>query len=280
MRSGGSYHRVKFFAKQITRDPSGASIDTWDFTTATITTRGEVRYTGGNFNIKSEEKFYSKNVELTVRYRSAITETMKVQIDGTNDIWLITFIEILGMKEGLRLTVEKDIEQLPAVAVEVPVLLSVADIGGNDALLTWTNNAANDGICIERSLNGSIYVEIIRIAKAVIPVTTYTDHGLTAMNQFWRIRAFHYYDYSAYSNVIAITTGDMKYTQLVNLTAGDNDFTTTLTVQPYNLEIIDSTGKIINNDLGDPVWTLTGGVYHLHIYSTDPITNVNLKILY
>ena len=105
MNFNNAYHRIKFFAKVITRDGYGASVDTWP--TVTIETRGEIRYTGGGYGLSNEEKFYSKNVELIVRYRAGIEETMRVQIDGTVDFWGITYIEELGRKEGLRLNIEK-----------------------------------------------------------------------------------------------------------------------------------------------------------------------------
>ncbi len=107
MRAGGAYHRIKFFAKQVTRNAYNASSDSWDFANPTITTRGEVRYTGGSKMLSDEERFFSKNVELIVRYRINITETMKIQIDETNDLWLITYMEMLGRNESLRLTIEK-----------------------------------------------------------------------------------------------------------------------------------------------------------------------------
>jgi len=44
---------------------------------------------------------------LMVRYRNQIEETMKVQIDGSTDRYGISFLEELGRKEGLRLTLEK-----------------------------------------------------------------------------------------------------------------------------------------------------------------------------
>jgi len=105
MRAGGAYHRIKFYAKVTTRDSYGATVDTWP--TATITTRGEIRYTGGFKTLNNEEKFYSKSMELMVRYRTGITETMKVMIDEGTDYYGITYIEELGRKETLRLTLEK-----------------------------------------------------------------------------------------------------------------------------------------------------------------------------
>jgi len=105
MNFNNAYHRIKFFEKVTTRDSYGASVDTWPV--ATITTRGEIRYTGGGYGLSNEEKFYSKNVELIVRYRSGIVETMRIQVDGTVDFWGIIYIEELGRMEGLKLTIEK-----------------------------------------------------------------------------------------------------------------------------------------------------------------------------
>jgi len=104
MRAGSAYHRVKFYAKVSTRGDYNESSDTWP--TVTITTRGEVRHSGGARTLSNEEKFYSKNMELTVRYRSEIEETMRVQIDD-GDYYIITYMEELGRKQDLRLTLEK-----------------------------------------------------------------------------------------------------------------------------------------------------------------------------
>lgn len=106
IRAGNMWHRANFYAKVSTRDDYGASVDTWP--AITIATRGEIRYTGGSRGISSEEKFYSKSMELRVRYRSIITETMKVKIDGGSDFYLITYIEPVGRNEDLRLTIEKE----------------------------------------------------------------------------------------------------------------------------------------------------------------------------
>jgi len=105
MRAGNLYHRVKFYAKVITRDDYNASVDSWP--EVTISTRGEIRYTGGGYGSPNEEKFYSKSMELTVRYRSDIIETMRVQIDGGTDRYKIIYIEEFGRKESLRLSLEK-----------------------------------------------------------------------------------------------------------------------------------------------------------------------------
>jgi hypothetical protein len=75
----------------------------------------------------------------------------------------------------------------------------------------------------------------------------------------------------------------MKYLQTVNLTGGVvNDITTTLATgsEPYSVMILDSSG----NEISDPdlqvTITLSGGLYHLLIYSSDSLTGVKLKILY
>jgi head-tail adaptor len=105
MRAGSLYYKVKFYAKVKTRDSYGASVDTWP--DITISTRGELRNVGGNYSVSNEEKFYAKSKELTVRYRADIVETMRVQIDDTNERFSINYIETLGRNEGLRLTLEK-----------------------------------------------------------------------------------------------------------------------------------------------------------------------------
>ena len=107
MRAGNAYHRIDFYEKVITRDSYGASADTWDLTSPLISTRGEIRYTGGGRTLESEEKVYTKNIELIVRYRPEIAETMKIQIDNTPDLWLIGYIETIGRNQDLRLTIER-----------------------------------------------------------------------------------------------------------------------------------------------------------------------------
>jgi hypothetical protein len=75
----------------------------------------------------------------------------------------------------------------------------------------------------------------------------------------------------------------MKYTQTVNLTGGiSNDITTLIPSSAviYNVELIDSTGNIITTGMGQPLLTLSGGFYHVNIYSTDDLVGVRLRILY
>jgi head-tail adaptor len=207
MRAGNLFNRIKFYAKVTTRDAYGSSVDSWPI--ATITTRGEVRWQGGSRLLLNEEKSYSKSMELTVRYRSAITETMKVQIDGTSDLFLITYLEIIGRKEALRLTLEKDVDGIAVTATNPPTGFTATPSGADHHRvdLAWTNNAADDGVVIERSTNGNDWTEIIRIAKNVIPVTAYINTGLTPSTRyFYRIKAFLYNNYSAFAAVDDATT--------------------------------------------------------------------------
>ncbi len=104
MNAGKLDRRVDFYAKVKTANSDyGGTVDTWP--SVTIATWGSVQYSGGNLTLSSDEKFYSGTLLLTVRYRSTIVETMRVVIDS---IWYrITYIERLGRKEGLRITLQK-----------------------------------------------------------------------------------------------------------------------------------------------------------------------------
>lgn len=104
-RAGNMYHRVLFYPKVGVRDAYGASVDNW--TGCTITTRGEIRFIGGNKTLNSDERFYSKSMELTIRWRSGIDETMRVSIDEDPQMYEIVYIEEIGRKIDLKLTLEK-----------------------------------------------------------------------------------------------------------------------------------------------------------------------------
>jgi len=106
MRAGNLYYRIYFYAKVIARDAYSASVDTWPL--ITLRTRGEIREVGGSKDLYNEEKFYSKSKELTVRYNSAIVETMKLTIDDASDYYVITYIETIGRKEGMKLSIQKE----------------------------------------------------------------------------------------------------------------------------------------------------------------------------
>lgn len=95
--------KASFYAKVSTRDTYNASVDTWPVNTFDMW--GEVLYAGGDMILSNEEKFYSGVIFLNVRYRSAITETMRVKIA---DVWYrITYIQELGRKEGMKLSLSK-----------------------------------------------------------------------------------------------------------------------------------------------------------------------------
>ena len=207
MRSGALWHRVKFYAKVTSRDTFGASVDSWPI--ATITTRGEVRWTGGDRSIVNEEKTYGRSMELTVRYRSTIVETMRVQLDGETALYQINYLEVIGRKESLRMTLEKLSDGIAVTPIDPPTgFTATPHVAINTRVdLAWTNNADDDGVVIERSTNGNDWTEVTRIAKATIPVTAYANTALTpATRYFYRIKHFLYYDYSAFAAVDDATT--------------------------------------------------------------------------
>lgn len=105
MRSGNMYHRVRFYPKVTVRDDYGASSDTWSG--YTIECRGEIRYVGGNKELNADERFYAKTMELTIYYRSDVEETMRVQIDNESRMYEIVYIEEIGRKQGLKITLDK-----------------------------------------------------------------------------------------------------------------------------------------------------------------------------
>lgn len=196
MRAGNLTHRIKFYPKVSVRDAYNASVDSWP--TATITTRGELRWVGGSHTLNNDEKFYSKSVELTVRYRPDIVETMRVQIDDEPYIYGISYLEVIGRNEGLRMSLEKLADNLPTETVDPPSNLMVTTISETSIGLTWVNNSDNDPVSIERSEDGMVY-SVVDLATGV---TEYTDEGLGATTRyFYRIRAYKDSAYSAYSNV-------------------------------------------------------------------------------
>lgn len=103
MRAGRLDRKAGFYAKVSTRDDFNASVDTWP--TLSLETWGTIQYAGGDMILNNEEKFYSGVIFYTIRYRSDIIETMRVKIDS---VWYrITYIERLGRKEGLKLSLNK-----------------------------------------------------------------------------------------------------------------------------------------------------------------------------
>jgi hypothetical protein len=85
---------------------------------------------------------------------------------------------------------------------------------------------------------------------------------------------------SIYADIDVITTGEMKYLQTINLSAGaETNITTTVTTEPYNVFLLDSSGNDITALVTIRV-ALVGTVYHVYITSVDALNNCKLKILY
>ena len=209
MRAVNLYHRINFFAKTTSRDEYGATTDTWDYRNPTISTRGGIRYLGGTKVLENDEKFYTKSMELTVRYQSSIVETMRVQLDDTLDLYSISYIETIGRKEGLRLTLQKLDDGLTGVLIDPPTnLLVTADLEDyNEMHLLWINNDDEDGVLIERSADGSIWNQVARINKATPAVDSWTDDNCEELTQyFYRVRHFRNKSYSTYGTIAWDTT--------------------------------------------------------------------------
>ena len=105
MKAGNAYHRITFYSKTRVRDEYGAYVDTY---ASYLDTRGEIKYSGGNKLLQADEIFYSRNMELTIRYRDGLDETMRVTIDGDTDTYYeILYMEELGRRDGLRFSLNK-----------------------------------------------------------------------------------------------------------------------------------------------------------------------------
>lgn len=202
MRAGNLIHRVKFYAKVTTRDSFNASVDSYPI--ATISTRGEIRYSGGGKVISNEEKQFTKSMDLSVRYNSLITETMRVQIDDLPDLYSINYIEEIGRKEGLKISLEKLSDGLPEDPPDPPTGLSVIFDGIEKNTITFSANADDDGVVIERSSDGNNWQQIYRLAKLVFE---YDDYDIDIETRyFYRIRSYKYHNYSDYTDVFVLTT--------------------------------------------------------------------------
>ena len=78
----------------------------------------------------------------------------------------------------------------------------------------------------------------------------------------------------------SISGEEMKYSQTINLSAGvETDVTTTITTEPYNVFLLDSSGNDITALVTISI-ALVGLVYHVYISTVDALNNVKLKILY
>jgi hypothetical protein len=76
---------------------------------------------------------------------------------------------------------------------------------GAQFTLTWTDNSTNEaGFRIERSVNGTAFIEIATVGANVV---TYVDAGLPNSTAYWyRLRAYNVAGNSGYSNVATGTT--------------------------------------------------------------------------
>lgn len=82
------------------------------------------------------------------------------------------------------------------------------------------------------------------------------------------------------SSATASSTGDMlSYTTTVDLAAGTNTVTTTLTDPPYTITIWDASGNEIGGGMTINAASV-GGVYVLTIYSTDAVDDATIYIVY
>lgn len=66
---------------------------------------------------------------------------------------------------------------------------------------------------------------------------------------------------------------------MINLSSGANDVTTTITTEPYNVFLLDSSGNDITALVTISI-ALVGLVYHVYISTVDALNNCKLKILY
>jgi head-tail adaptor len=202
MKAGNLIHRIKFYPKVTTRDKYNASVDSYPI--ATIETRGEIRYSGGGKTVSNEEKQYTKSMELMVRYNSLIVETMRVQVDDEPDLFFITYIEEIGRREGLRLTLEKLSDGLVENPPDPPTDLLVVFDGIEKNSLSWVINSDSDGTAIERSLDGNAWEQIYRTPRQLYQ---YDDYDITVETRyFYRIRSYKYHDYSVYTEVFVLVT--------------------------------------------------------------------------
>jgi len=80
-------------------------------------------------------------------------------------------------------------------------------------------------------------------------------------------------------DIVFILNDDMKYSNVINLNAGNTVITTTLTLEPYSILLFDSSGNEITNAV-TITCSIVAGVYQLAFYSVEAVLNVKLKIIY
>lgn len=105
MRAGKLNTRVYFYERSAERnDYNAVSVSYPDITIATWCQRV---ITGGSKMLSAEERFFSKSVEILTRYRNDITETMRVKMRGSDNWFEILFIEEVGNRDHLRISLQK-----------------------------------------------------------------------------------------------------------------------------------------------------------------------------
>ena len=102
MKAGLLDRKVSFYSKTVSRDDFGAVKENY---TLDFDTFGDITYAGGDMILSNDEKFFSGKMFLLVRFRNEISEKMWVQVDGV--FYAITYMERIGRKEGLKITLQK-----------------------------------------------------------------------------------------------------------------------------------------------------------------------------
>lgn len=157
MRSGRLEHRILFYAKVISRDSFSGSVDTWP--AVTITTRGEVREVGGSKFLSNEEKFYSKNKEVTIRYNSA----ERVEIDtitltgtsGTANVTVDTLTKLATFATDLETTAANFVTTHAAAYAARDITLTTA-AGGKLVFTGQTAKGAFTGASTCANVSGNL----------------------------------------------------------------------------------------------------------------------------
>lgn len=91
------------------------------------------------------------------------------------------------------------------VSIPAPSNLLASAKSSTTIQLNWTNGAANyDGVEIHRSVDGINYIKAASVAGSAVQ---FLDQGLTANSKYYyKIRALKGIVYSAFSNVVQVTT--------------------------------------------------------------------------
>lgn len=113
-----------------------------------------------------------------------------------------------------------------------PSGLAATAVSSSQIDLVWSDNAGNEeGYLIERSLDGTTFVEIAALSANSIG---YSDLGLNVLTTYhYRVRAYNFTGDSAFSNTVSATTLGIPAANLssTNLDFGEVFLTTTSPVQ-------------------------------------------------